>query len=348
MIDPLKRTEARTPVRCAVVGLGRSGVDIHIALLRNSSSFNIIAVADNDKRRAQNIGRELRCKSYSSYADVLDISDVELVIIATPSNTHYDMAMMAIDSKKHVVLEKPIANSLEQLSSLISATRDSEYSITPFFNFRFSYEFGVIKSILEKKTIGDVFLIKRSVGYFNRRDDWQSLRKNGGGVLNAAAIHHLDQVLQLMDDSPTSVWSDIRRVVSKGDAEDHCKVLMKFPNEVVVDLEVSWSEAVSSYPWVIYGSHGAIQQCGNKLRCRWFSDSEVYFKESDQMSYLSSEEIDWHENEFVVSEDYALGLNMQFYDELFESLRADGNLQPVTLLSVLRTMEVMEALNHER
>jgi len=254
------------------------------------------------------------------------------------------MACKAGQKGKHVVLEKPIVPSLEEALELKRQFDYKKIILTPFHNFRFSQDFVLIKSLLQREKIGDVFLIKRNVGYFNRRDDWQSQQSENGGIIDAVAVHSIDQILQLFDSDPISVWSDVRQLISKGDAPDHAKILLKFPDDCVVDIEVSWAQALFSHPWMILGTRGAIQQNKDILTVKYFAECHIKSVIPEERSYLSGEKIDWQIEEHSVygTED---AICSEYYDQLALAIRNDENI-PTTMDSAIRTLELIQNIQN--
>jgi hypothetical protein len=118
---------------------------------------------------------------------------------------------------------------------------------------------------------------------------------------------------------------------------------MKFKDRTIVDLEVSWAEAVSMDPWVIFGTKGMIHQLGNVILCKWFVDDEVLPEDKGSMSYLSHEKIHWRTKSFSLSEDYALGIDTSFYSKLYDALIKQSKT-PVEMQSVIKTMDVLDRL----
>ena len=326
-----------------VVGLGRAGVGIHIKLLSENNKYKIIGVYDQNIKKAVRFSMDMKCHCYQNVHDIASDSRVDLVVIATPSKFHYDIALEMMSSRKHVVIEKPIASSIEEIRDIDSLSKKMKCYAVPFFNFRFVPEFIIIQELIDEGLIGNIHLIKRTVSYYNRRKDWQSKKSENGGIMNAAAVHHLDQILQLTKIKPYQIFSDVRRIVSSGDAPDHCKVMMKFDNNIVVDLEVSWAEKSLPIPWVIYGERGVIQQVDNKLECEWFTEEDVSEIDDNEMSYLSNEDIKWNKKIFNLSKDYSAGLTPLFYQYLSDAL--DGRREiPVKIDSIMNTMSVMQSI----
>tara|TARA_B100002019_G_scaffold290741_1_gene309158 strand:- start:838 stop:1875 length:1038 start_codon:yes stop_codon:yes gene_type:complete len=337
----MKKISKSNPLKiiCAIVGLGRSGQDIHIELLKKDKQFKIKGVYDKDKTITNRLSKKLNCKAYANYKEILLDKEIELVIIATNSITHFSLASKALKSYKNIVLEKPITKTLLEAEELKSIANSNNVRIFPFFNFRFIDEFIKIKDLLNKNIIGEIFLIKRNVSYFNRRDDWQSESKFDGGILNAALIHHLDQILQITEGYPLEIFGDLRNIVAKGDADDHCKILLKFKNKILADLEVSWAEKSIENPWTIYGSRGVIRRNSKNLICEYFLEEEVEKIKRNKLSYKSNEKFKWKKLTYQIPNNLK-GLSPVFYQKLYTSMKSGKNFE-VSVDSVIETMRVL-------
>jgi predicted dehydrogenase len=334
-------SELKKVLRVGIIGLGRAGWNLHVHMLKRHPGFEIVAVCDADKNRLEQANQELGCSTYDKFADILRHPQIDICVIASPTKDHFWMAREALARKIPVVLDKPLAASFDESLQLQSLSTTAGIPIIPFHNFRFNKEFQVIQSILQKDLIGKPFLIKKQVGYFNRRDDWQSNFSEGGGILNAAAIHSVDQVLQMQKGKLIDIWADIRHLVSKGNAPDHTKIIFTFDNGCVCDIEVSWVEALNSYDWLIYGDHGAIRQGGNQMTVRWFHEKDVQLEKKPDRSYAAAESIQWNEEVFSIENGYEDGINPEFYDSLHQSFCSKADL-PVSIESAVYTMEILE------
>ena len=326
-------------IRVGVVGLGRSGWDIHVRVLQNHSRYQIVAVCDPLTDRLDEAELKLGCVGYNEYGQFLKHIGLELVVIASPTKEHAWMAEEAIKNNLHVVLEKPLATTIQEIEKMSLLIKESDLFLSPYYNFRFKKDFLLIQSLLQEGRIGTPYLIRRHVGYFNRRDDWQSKLNEAGGILNAATIHHLDCVIQLVGQLPSEITCDLQRVVSKGDAPDHSKLFMRFPNRCVGDVEVSWVQALAGCQWLIYGPRGAIRQDGNTLTVKWFLEEETLSGEPENRSYLSGEQIQWMEQTYQVEE----GMGEEYYELLAEALQRKND-PPVTLESAIDTKRIIERL----
>src|SRR5258708_1004319 len=106
-------------IRVGIVGLGRAGKRIHYTALKNNSSFVVTAVADPDESRADEIKSETGCLVFHSIEDLLGSKSCDLVVIATPSQCHFDDAVAVLRSGISCFLEKPMASTYEEAKELV-------------------------------------------------------------------------------------------------------------------------------------------------------------------------------------------------------------------------------------
>src|SRR5205085_4455303 len=113
-------------------------------------------------------------------------------------------------------------------------------------NYRFNKEFLMMKEVVASGKIGRVFHIRNYISHFARRNDWQTLARNGGGVLNNTCVHFLDQILQLLPGTVTQVMGDLQQIASSGDVEDHVKAFLRTDAGATADMEISSAENIAT------------------------------------------------------------------------------------------------------
>lgn len=332
-------------IRVGVVGLGRSGWDIHADALAQLAGFEVTAVADPlPERRAEAVAR-FGCVAYDRPEDLLDDDDVEVAVIATPSHTHVPLALAALEAGRHVVVEKPMAQSAAEVDLLIAAAEKAGRVVTCFQNARLDPTFLAVQDVIASGRLGDLVLIRRTSHRFARRADWQTLRKYGGGELANTGSHFVDQVLLLLGDGPVEVFADLRRVVSAGDAEDHVKLCLRTESGPTADVECSRAVATPQPSWLVAGTTGGLVSVDGGLVVRWFDPAGLDELEVDegaapQRQYGTDERIDWRE-ETVAVDDAVETSGRAYYERLARTLRHGAELF-VTPESVRRQIDVIE------
>ena len=161
----------------ALIGLGRSGYAIHYKSLLQKKNYKLLALCDRDLERLKKIKVDKNIYKTKDYKKLLSIQNLNLVIISTNTKYIYDLAVFFIKKRINVLVEKPFTKNINQFNNLINLSNKNNVRIFPFFNFRYSEDFLLIKSLINKEIIGKIFHIKRFETYFNRRYDWQSKKK---------------------------------------------------------------------------------------------------------------------------------------------------------------------------
>ena len=337
---------SKQPINYAVVGLGRAGWGIHVNNLRGRDDAKIVAVVDGLEERRNEAAKEFGCKTYDNITDMLKQADVEVVTVATPSVAHGPNSIEALQAGKHVVVEKPMAMSVVEADQMIEAANKAGRKLFVHQNYRFFREFTYYEDVIASGILGKVFHMRNYINAFRRRNDWQTLNKNGGGVLNNTCPHMIDQIIQLAGANIETVLGDLQQIASAGDVEDHVKAFIKFENGVTADMEVSQCEktAVSLPKWIICGSCGTLTSDGKHATIHFFDPAKAPRIEAVDgpvmsRSYGNNDELPWQEK---VEE--AIGTDRgNFYDNVYAVLRenAEMRITPESVREVIRCIDMI-------
>ena len=355
----------KKPIKLGIVGLGRAGCGTHFKELADKKDmFEIAAVCDLLPDRTLHAREEYNCKTYSSIEDLLSDSDIEVVDIATRSCDHYDHARMALEAGKYVFLEKPMTETYEQAKKLLSL--DESFGERRLFirhNRRFESKFLQVREIIDSGLLGDVFYVKRAAGSFNYRNDWQTLRKYGGGQLLNWGPHLVDQALIFAGGDYTRMHSVIRQCVAKGDCEDDVRVSFLGVNGREVEIEISGADALRPPEYIVYGTRGALVDIdGNSFKIKYQPESYkapdivaseetpgVYSTTSDpnkklpggtSYGYRGTVEFCEEEREWEIKP-----LDQTFI-RLYETVR-EGKDYPISSAEALKVMKTIEEIRRQ-
>lgn len=337
---------AESVVNYGVVGLGRSGWNIHIKELRTRQDAKVVAVADPVAERREQARTELGAKPYESLEQLLKDPQVEVVVVATPSMMHAPNAIAVLNAGKHAAVEKPMCMNVAEADDMIRAAQRSGKELLIHHNMRFGRIYTYMRQLIDSGIIGKVFHIRHHSAGFARRTDWQTLAKNGGGVLNNTVSHSLDLILSLMDAKVTAVMGDLKQIASPGDAEDHVKVLMRAENGRTADIEVSSAENIATPvpAWIVCGSCGTMTTDGKTATIRYYDPAkaaklEVIDGPARDRKYGSGDVLPWQEK-VEPFEGPDMGT---FYDDAYAVLRK-GKAMHVTPESVREVIRVISEI----
>ena len=345
---------ANQPIRYGIAGLGRSGWNIHANQIRSRSESKLVAVVDPIKERRQEAIDEFSCRAYENFESMLEHGDLDVVVVATPSVDHARNSIAALEAGKHVICEKPMAMNLVEADLMIQTAENYNQHLFIHQNYRFQSIFTHLQEVINSGVLGDLYHIRNYNSNFARRDDWQTLAKNGGGVLNNKCTHNLDMIMQLMGGKVETIMGDLQQIASGGDVEDHVKAFLKADNGCTADMEVTSAQNIATQlpTWILCGTTGTLTNDGKQSTIRWFDPSEagevvvVEGAAKDRAYGSSTKPIDWHEK-IVPAQGPNIG---SFYDNVTAVLQEDAKVYvtPQSVREVLRVMtEIRRGTNFE-
>jgi scyllo-inositol 2-dehydrogenase (NADP+) len=257
-----------SPIRVGILGLGRSGWNIHADALRTMPDrFRIVAVADPLADRAAACGRDADCAAYVAEEDLWADKHVELVVVASPNLHHSAQSQRALKAGKHVLCEKPFGPAVADVDAMITAARLSGKVLLPFQQRRYEPDFRKVEELCRSGIFGDLQFIRICWHGFKRRWDWQTLTSMAGGALNNNGPHPIDHALELYGDGEPDVWCQMRRCLCSGDAEDFLKIILTGPGKPMVEVELMDAVAYPQDRWLVCGTAGGLR--GDAVRLEW-------------------------------------------------------------------------------
>jgi len=342
-------------IRVGIIGLGRSGWDIHARSLRRwPGKFKIMAAVDLIEDRRAQAEAELGCTVYADYREMLERKDLDLVINATPSHFHVPVTTEIMDAGFNVLCEKPLARRASDVDRLIAKAKEKGILFAIFQQSRFAPYFLQVRKVIDSGVLGHIVIVKIAFNGFGRRWDWQTLQEFDGGNLLNTGPHPLDQALQLFGaDAMPGVTCIMDRALTFGDAEDHVKLLMWADGRPTIDLEISSCDAYPSYTYKVHGTRGGLS--GNTRHIDW-----KYFKpEEAPEQHLTREplpgrayctdKLKWYERSWDVPESQAdlFGyMAKRFYANLYDALTKGAPLE-ITPAQVRRQIAVIEECHRQ-
>ena len=229
------------------------------------------AVCDlNEQRLAQAQHDFPTLRTTTRRQDLLDASDVDIVIIATPPNLHAALAVELLHAGKHVVCEKPLCFNLAEVDTMRDAAIASGRLLTTHQNRRWDADFLAIQQALQTGLIGEAFHLEAFVGgFFHPCDYWHSHASVSGGALYDWGAHYVDSILQLFPGPIASVTSVAhKRVWHDVTNADQERVQIRFADGREAEFMYSEIAAIRKPKWYVLGTEGAIISQWNAIQLR--------------------------------------------------------------------------------
>jgi len=344
-------------VRVGIIGLGRSGRDIHGRhLVTVPGKYDLVAVADRLAPRRDRAAREFGCRTYARPDSLLAQDDLDLVVVASPSRQHVSHAIRALRSGHNVLCEKPVARKLSEVEEIERTARRAGRTFAAFHQQRYNPAFVQVRKVIRSGVLGRIVMIRLSANSFSRRWDWQTLRREYGGTLLNTGSHYVDQLLRLLDsDRMPDITCSMDRANTLGDAEDHVKVMMRRRGHPTIDLEISGCCAFPGQHLNIHGTRGGLVADAGEVRWRYFRSREQTRRilttepiaDAAGLPQYCRDDLKWHEDSWTPSDGSAMAQAVsQYYDMLHRTLTRGRKLE-VTMAEVKQQVAVMEECHRQ-
>jgi scyllo-inositol 2-dehydrogenase (NADP+) len=195
---------------------------------------------------------------------------VDLVVLATPTSTHADLAVRALGAGKHVVTDKPMCLTLEECDRMIAAAEETGLLLNVFQNRRWDGDFLTVKSLIDlagqavpgEGRLGDVRWIEMAWQKSGPPGGWRGSRASGGGRFYDLGAHLLDQLLLLFQQAIDTVYCRMQYDFPDHDVESHAMIVVGFADGVTGVCDVSSMSARSKPRFHVFGTKGTFLKHG--------------------------------------------------------------------------------------
>ncbi|UNK56331.1 oxidoreductase [Pseudoxanthomonas daejeonensis] len=212
----------------ALLGFGLAGSVFHAPLVACTPGLRLHTVVSRDAGKVHAVHPQARVLAdpAQAFADAA----IDLVVVATPNDTHAPLALAALAAGKHVVVDKPFALDIGQAQSMIAAAEQAERVLGVFHNRRWDADFLALGTLLEAGALGEVVELHSHFDRFRPQvpDRWRDRAGAGSGLWYDLGPHLVDQVLQLFG-PPLAVCADLAQQREGAQATDYFHVQLRYP-----------------------------------------------------------------------------------------------------------------------
>ena len=239
----------------AIIGYGGMG-GWHTRLAARVEEMELLGVYDIKPERNA-LAVENGLYAYESLEALLADERVEVVTVAIPNHIHKDMCIRAMRAGKHVVCEKPVALSSQELQEMIDVSKECGVIFTVHQNRRWDEDWRTVKYMYDHNTLGKIFRIESRVhGSRGIPGDWRNQKECGGGMVLDWGVHLLDQIMQMVDKKIVSIYATLSYVTNEN-CDDGFTVTITFEDGLVVVVEVGTSNFINLPRWYVLGENGS-------------------------------------------------------------------------------------------
>jgi predicted dehydrogenase len=319
-----------------LIGYGFAGKTLHVPLIEATPGLRLAVVASRQK---ETVLSELPAVQVTDPQTALAHENVDLVVIASPNDSHFSLARAALQAGKHVVVDKPFTTTLGEARELSALSYAQGCLLSVFHNRRWDSDFLTVRTVIEQGLLGDVLHFESRMDRFRPqvRDRWREQPGPGSGLWFDVGPHLIDQALQLFG-LPENLTATLANQRAGAQTDDWAHVLLNYGRRKVI-LHCSLLVASGSPRFMVHGTRGSLikrlpDPQESQLRAGMRPNDPHWGMDPDCGSLLdgqgSSREIACQRGDYG-----------QYYRQLVSALKGSAN--PVVPEDAINVMTVLEA-----
>ena len=347
-------------MRIAIIGQGRSGRNIHANFFAGADNdfCEVVCIVEEDKERLEAAKARFSCDGVADYRELFGRTDIDLVVNASYSQQHYPITKDLLAHGFNVLSEKPFGRTYYECMDLARTAKEHGVIVTAFHQSLYAPSFLNVKKVIESGKLGEIFHISLKYSGFARRWDWQTLQSFCAGSVYNSGPHPIGQALDMLgwDELTEVAFSSLDRILTSGDSDDYCKIILKTPNKPVIDIEINSADAYASdFVFKICGSKGTMLSTNGEYKMKYIEDFSVYperpvirtfLKDENGMPLYCFEKLNFTEEEGKIegsSFDCAVA---DFYKMLYKGIM-QGEALDITPEKAAKVIAVIEQVHAE-
>lgn len=325
-------------INVALIGYGFVGKTFHAPLIRSIPGLKLAVVSSSNAEKVNKDLPDVRVVATPEMA--INDPDIELIVIASPNETHAPLAKMALSAGKHVVVDKPFTLNLDEARELATLAEEKKLLLSVFQNRRWDSDYLGVKKVIESGVLGAVKHFESHIDRFRPevRDRWREHNIPGSGLWFDIGPHIIDQALQLFG-LPETVYGNIAVLRNGAKINDWAHVILNYPQHKVI-LHASMLVAGGAIRFSVHGDKGSLikknaDQQESQLLAGIVPGSETWGDDNDDLVLFDAQQQS-------VSIKSPKGDQRQYYIQIRDALNGDS-ANPVSPVQAIAVMAVLEA-----
>jgi predicted dehydrogenase len=256
-----------TEIGVAVIGFGLAGQVFHAPFVSAVPGLRLEAIVQRKgdaAAKAYPSARILR-----SVEEALKDTAVQLIVVGTPNETHFDLAKQALLAGKHVVIDKPFAATSAEAKELKELAEKQGVVLAPFHNRRWDGDFLTVRRLLTEQAVGRLVTYESHFDRFRplpRENTWKEGANAANGLLMDLGPHLVDQALALFG-APAGITASVRKDRDKTDIEDAFDITLDYPgysgeHGLRAHCRSSMLAADAAPRFLLHGTKGSFKKYG--------------------------------------------------------------------------------------
>ncbi len=331
-------------IKIGLASFGMSGKVFHAPFIDTNPHFELYKILERSKDLSKESYPD--AETVRDYQDLLDDSEIELIIVNTPDDTHYSFASRALKAGKHVIVEKPFTTTSQQGEELIKIAQEQNRMLSVFQNRRWDADFLTVQDILRKGLLGRLVEFESTFPRYRnfiKENTWKETGELGGGITYNLGSHLIDQAILLFG-MPAGVYADIDTLRDGGMVDDYFNIHLIYPN-IKVSLKAGYLMKELPPRFVMYGTTGAYVKYGLDKQEAALAEGEMpdkpqWGEETPEEWGIINVIIDGKETRYKYPG--IPGNYNAYYQNIYQHLRKDAPLL-TDAKDVIKVIKVIEA-----
>ena len=196
---------------------------------------------------------------YSTREEMMNDDEIDIILVATTNEVHKEIAIDAMRHSKHVICEKPVTLSSDELIEVMNVSKETGMVFTIDQNRRTNKDFLLAKECIESGKLGDVYHIESRVeGSRGMPSGWRTLKRLGGGMMLDWGVHLIDQIMYMHKAKVTNVFCKMFSI-DYPEVDDNFHLSLTFEDGLSVLIEVATNNYITKPRWYVLGKNGTMQ-----------------------------------------------------------------------------------------
>ncbi|MFE6075369.1 Gfo/Idh/MocA family oxidoreductase [Paenibacillus sp. NPDC057886] len=321
----------------AIVGFGNAVVNYHLPYLERRDDIQVKMIFRREEDRMGDTEREAYYPEITfttNIGDVLQDSEIELIVVATHVDSHVEYANLALDHGKHVLVEKPFASTSAEAKEIFDLAKQKNLIAMANQNRRFDGDFLTMKKVIESGKLGNIVEIQSHYDYFQPK-----YNRKGFGLLHGLAVHTIDQLISLYGRADRIDY-DVRSLVAPGESDDYVDIDFRY-GRMKATVKCSLLVKISHPKFIVHGDLGSFIKYSSGHQTKNENGPTVVSFEVESednwgtLSYVDDEGTSHTERVPSEITDYGI-----LYEKLIQAIRNNGE-KPVKDDEVLYVLDIL-------
>ncbi len=248
-------------VKVGLCAFGMSGKVFHAPFLNEHPGFFLSAIVERSKEESKE--KYPDATIYLSVEEMLKNEDIDVVVVNTPVQTHFEFAKMALEAGKNVIVEKPFTVNVAEAEELVRLAESKNLFLSVYQNRRFDRDYLQVQKVISEGKLGTIKEVEIRFDRFrtepSAKEHKENPALNGSGSVHDLGSHLVDQATQLFG-FPEKLFADIFSMKGTDFANDYFEILLYYKDDLRVRLKSSVFTKEDHFAYKIFGDKGSFLQ----------------------------------------------------------------------------------------